>query len=62
MTATILVTLDTEGSTDLVGIAQEINDILSDQFNIRSVASWSHPSLNLTVQTPPVVPGQQQTQ
>lgn len=56
MTAAFIVNLDTESSTDLLGIADEIRAILSSEYSVLSVHPWQRPSL------PFVPPEQQQNQ
>lgn len=62
MTAAFIIELDTGSDTDLIGIAEDLAQVVDGQegFVVISCKPWAHPTL-ATGQTPPVVPGQQTT-
>jgi hypothetical protein len=63
MHATFLLTLETEGDTDLLGIAEEISHYIDDRFTVISCHPWAHPSKDsgATLSTLPVAPANKKT-
>lgn len=58
MTATFILTIDTDGDTDLPSIANDIRTAVEHEFSVLSVHPWARPTLAAS-QAPPDVSGQQ---
>jgi hypothetical protein len=53
MTRTFLVAVNLEDTSNLVGVSEEIHDVLSDEFEVESVKPWEAPVTNPNVFLPP---------
>lgn len=58
MKSTFLIEVETEGDTDLIGVAEELKNILDEHFeyDVSSVKPWQRPTMPGAAFAPPAPP------